>query len=99
MFVHCRFGASRSASVVIAYLLCQLPPMSLADALEYARWVRPTINPIDSFMRQPEKFEGSPEHSALRSAMAEGDHQPEDSTRRADSVRVSERRSKAVAKL
>lgn len=44
VLVHCRAGVSRSATLVIAYLICQYK-MPLKDALEYVQMRRPCVNP------------------------------------------------------
>ena len=70
VFVHCRFGASRSASVVAAYLLCQLPAVGLVEALGYLRAARPTVEPIQWFLTQLQEFEQSADFVGLRSELA-----------------------------
>ncbi|CAG2103495.1 unnamed protein product [Medioppia subpectinata] len=56
VLVHCRAGVSRSAAVVIAYLMRkrQLP---FHDALELVRNCRPIIRPNEGFMDQLRLFE------------------------------------------
>lgn len=69
VFVHCRFGASRSATVVAAYLLCQLPALGLAEALAHIRAVRPTMEPIQWFLTQLQEFEHSDDCAGLRNEL------------------------------
>lgn len=55
-YVHCVAGVSRSASIVIAYLM-RANRWTLATALEHTRKLRPCINPNDAFMRQLANYE------------------------------------------
>lgn len=49
--VHCAMGASRSGSVVIAWLMTR-QQMSLKDALNHVKKRRPEIRPNNGFFRQ-----------------------------------------------
>lgn len=51
VLVHCRAGVSRSASVVIAYLI-RYYGMTPRDAYSYVKNRRPIINPNPGFIRQ-----------------------------------------------
>lgn len=66
VYIHCRYGASRSATVAVAYLLCLVPTLCLGEALEYARSVRPSIDPIGPFLEQLREFEKGEQLAALR---------------------------------
>lgn len=48
VFVHCQHGVSRSATIVIAYLMWR-DGLSYDDALDLVRLARPTINPNIGF--------------------------------------------------
>jgi hypothetical protein len=54
--VHCRMGISRSTSVVIAYLMKE-KNMTLAEALNHVRRIRPHVCPNVGFMKQLETYE------------------------------------------
>eukprot|EP00741_Cyanophora_paradoxa_P004436 tig00000802_g4306.t1 len=56
ILVHCLAGVSRSASVVIAFLM-QERGMSLNDAFNHVREVRPWVSPNPSFIHQLRLFE------------------------------------------
>lgn len=56
VFVHCRAGISRSATVCLAYLM-QEKGLSLENAKHMVREVRPQINPNQGFEEQLRKFE------------------------------------------
>ena len=56
VFVHCAAGMSRSATVVIAYLMWK-KKMSLNDAINFVKKKRPVISPNLSFMKQLETFQ------------------------------------------
>ena len=49
ILVHCHAGVSRSATVVITYLMLKAD-LKMLDALLYLRSLRPVINPNTSFM-------------------------------------------------
>jgi protein-tyrosine phosphatase len=51
VLVHCAAGVSRSTSVVLAYLMTR-KGMSLADALQFVRKVRPIVSPNPGFLDQ-----------------------------------------------
>jgi protein-tyrosine phosphatase len=56
VLVHCAQGRSRSASMVIAYLMKQ-QHMSFHQALSQVKEARPIISPNEGFMAQLQKFE------------------------------------------
>ncbi|ELU15396.1 hypothetical protein CAPTEDRAFT_176337 [Capitella teleta] len=56
VMVHCQAGQSRSAAVVLAYVMQKLD-LSLEDAMTLVRKQRPQIGPNEGFMRQLELFE------------------------------------------
>lgn len=56
VLVHCLAGISRSASVVIAYVMAT-KGMTLLRASEYVRARRHWINPNTGFMNQLKRFE------------------------------------------
>ena len=55
VLVHCQSGISRSATVVIAYLI-KHKGMSLIEAYEHCLSIRPMINPNDGFFRALQDF-------------------------------------------
>jgi predicted protein tyrosine phosphatase len=55
VLVHCRAGVSRSASVVIAYLM-KYYNMSFKDAYSYLITKRPIVNPNTGFITQLMNF-------------------------------------------
>lgn len=55
--VHCKMGKSRSASVVIAFVM-KTYNWSLQKALDFVKSKRSCINPNDGFMKQLEIYEG-----------------------------------------
>jgi len=82
VLVHCAAGVSRSAAVVIAYLLAKENLLSVHHAREFVKQRRPVICPNDGFMKQLYLFESmgkriDPLHSEykwyLRSLMNSGD--------------------------
>ncbi|GAA27180.2 dual specificity protein phosphatase 14 [Clonorchis sinensis] len=54
--VHCMAGVSRSSSLVLAYLMRHMN-MTLADAYQHVRSIRPCIQPNPSFWRQLLEYE------------------------------------------
>lgn len=54
--VHCRNGMSRSATIVIAYLM-RAKGWSLIDSFRFVRERRPCVSPNPGFMRQLAQFE------------------------------------------
>jgi protein-tyrosine phosphatase len=56
VFVHCAAGMSRSATIVIAYLMWK-QKMSLNDAFNFVKKKRPVISPNLNFMRQLQTFQ------------------------------------------
>lgn len=51
VFVHCRAGVSRSATLVIAYLMIKKNKLAY-DAIRSVKLIRDIINPNDGFLRQ-----------------------------------------------
>ncbi|TNV75434.1 hypothetical protein FGO68_gene13230 [Halteria grandinella] len=56
ILVHCAAGVSRSASVVIAYMMVSRK-LKLKEAFTIVKEKRPCIRPNEGFMRQLEEFE------------------------------------------
>ena len=56
VFVHCAAGMSRSATIVVAYLMWKRK-LSLNEAIKFVKNKRPVISPNLNFMRQLEIFE------------------------------------------
>eukprot|EP01080_Neovahlkampfia_damariscottae_P012222 gene12222-5808_t len=56
ILVHCHAGRSRSATIVIAYLM-KHQQISLKEAVEYVKLKRKIIRPNDGFMKQLKTFE------------------------------------------
>jgi protein phosphatase slingshot len=56
VLVHCRMGISRSASMVIAFLM-RANHWSCQQAIEYVESKRPFINPNPGFMKQLKIYE------------------------------------------
>ncbi|CAD8058062.1 unnamed protein product [Paramecium sonneborni] len=56
VLVHCYVGVSRSATIIIAYLMqiCNFP---LQKSLQHLQQVRPLINPNPGFMQQLQNFD------------------------------------------
>lgn len=56
MVVHCQAGVSRSATIVIAYLM-KTKGWPYLEARNYLRSKRPIIEPNDGFVEQLQSFE------------------------------------------
>lgn len=56
VLVHCAAGRSRSASIVIAYLMNRLD-LTLAQALQFVKSKRPQVSPNSSFMKELKAYE------------------------------------------
>ncbi|KAI9556318.1 hypothetical protein GHT06_018892 [Daphnia sinensis] len=56
VLVHCNAGISRSASIVVAYLMCRRQK-SLNEALRQVKAARPKANPNVGFLHQLQKYE------------------------------------------
>ena len=56
ILVHCMAGASRSATIVIAYLMW-IQKMKFNDALYFVKSKRPIVYPNDGFQKQLKIFE------------------------------------------
>ncbi|RKF54803.1 Tyrosine-protein phosphatase yvh1 [Golovinomyces cichoracearum] len=52
VLVHCAMGISRSATIILAYLLRRNTNYEVADALSILRKCRPEVQPNDGFMAQ-----------------------------------------------
>jgi undecaprenyl diphosphate synthase len=80
ILVHCRLGLSRSASVVLAYLMYSRG-LNVDDALEYLRARRHRASPNRGFLRQLETFQRrhgiAPRASALSDRWREVDDIPD----------------------
>eukprot|EP01114_Cavostelium_apophysatum_P022483 TRINITY_DN8151_c0_g1_i1.p1 TRINITY_DN8151_c0_g1~~TRINITY_DN8151_c0_g1_i1.p1 ORF type:complete len:256 (-),score=41.32 TRINITY_DN8151_c0_g1_i1:205-972(-) len=57
VLIHCRAGASRSATLVAAYLM-KHNKMTAAETIEKMKAVRSIVNPNPGFRRQLEHYEG-----------------------------------------
>ena len=56
VLIHCKEGVSRSATIVIAYLMKQ-NKMKLNEALKFVKYRREVVDPNDGFMDQLRDFE------------------------------------------
>ena len=56
VFVHCAAGMSRSATIVIAYLMWK-KKLLLSEAIQFVKDKRPVISPNLNFMNQLQKFQ------------------------------------------
>ena len=56
ILVHCIAGSSRSASIVIAYLMW-IKKWKLEQTLKFVKEKRPIVGPIEGFLKQLEIFE------------------------------------------
>jgi protein-tyrosine phosphatase len=54
--IHCKQGASRSASIVLAYLIIE-KQMTLSDALEKLKSIREVVEPNSNFLNQLKEIE------------------------------------------
>ncbi len=55
VLVHCHAGVSRSATIIVAYLI-KKEPTNLTKALASLRSKRPRAKPNEAFMQQLRKF-------------------------------------------
>jgi len=55
VLVHCMAGVSRSASIVIGYLM-KVKDMDFVTAFNHVKAKRPTIRPNDGFMHQLQNY-------------------------------------------
>ena len=69
--VHCSAGMSRSATLVLAYLVRHVG-MSLLDALSHTKARRPLVSPLSSLLSEgrPNRFFPSPRLALLRGSSA-----------------------------
>ena len=67
VLVHCRMGISRSASVMIAFLM-RANGWTAQHSQEYVETKRPWINPNSGFIRQIQVYEVYLAHPELRAA-------------------------------
>jgi len=58
VLVHCMAGVSRSAAVVIGYMMTK-QGMSFEEAYEYVKDKRPVMRPNDGFMEQLKQFDAA----------------------------------------
>jgi len=58
VLVNCMAGVSRSATIVIAYLMTK-QKITLHDAFNFVKSKRPIINPNNGFMKQLVKYENN----------------------------------------
>ena len=56
VFVHCAAGMSRSATIVIAYIMWK-KKLLLSEAIKFVKDKRPVISPNLNFMRQLEAYQ------------------------------------------
>lgn len=56
VYVHCQAGASRSATLLTAYLMFKHPRLTAQDALTFVRGKRPKIDPNKSYCNQLEEW-------------------------------------------
>jgi dual specificity phosphatase 12 len=56
VFVHCAAGASRSATIVIAYIMKKLS-LPYTAALKYVQNKRPIVQPNEGFLQQLQQYE------------------------------------------
>ncbi|CAG0903656.1 unnamed protein product [Darwinula stevensoni] len=68
VLVHCKMGVSRSASVVIAYVM-KAYEWSLQQALDHVKRKRSCVHPNDEFMKQLEMYEGILDASKHRNSI------------------------------
>lgn len=57
VLVHCNAGISRSAAIVIAYLMKRGHSMSFQEAFDHVKSRRPRIRPNDGFVQQLQDYE------------------------------------------
>ena len=57
VLVHCHAGVSRSATIVISYLMKRFINFSLQDALQYVKSKRSIIRPNSGFLKQLQEYE------------------------------------------
>lgn len=57
VLVHCKMGISRSASVIIAYVM-KVKNWSLTKAFQYVKNKRGCIKPNENFLKQLEVYQG-----------------------------------------
>lgn len=62
VLVHCRMGVSRSAAIVLAYMVQEDPDRDLDDHLENMRILRPGVDPNAGFCAQLERFQENLRH-------------------------------------
>ena len=56
VLVHCYFGASRSASIIAAFLI-RNGDMRSREAIDFLQKLRPGVCPNDGFLRQLQDYE------------------------------------------
>eukprot|EP00042_Codosiga_hollandica_P051406 m.630498 g.630498 ORF g.630498 m.630498 type:complete len:366 (-) comp58278_c0_seq4:153-1250(-) len=78
VFVHCMAGVSRSATIVVAYVMRRFH-LDLKTALRQVQQKRPVVSPNDGFLKQLKAFEKMRQEipAAVRQAAEESDAQAE----------------------
>lgn len=66
VYVHCHQGVSRSASVVIAFLM-EFRGFSFDEAMTYVKARRPIVKPNDGFVKQLKEYEEELNERILKS--------------------------------
>lgn len=74
ILVHCAMGISRSATIVIAYLMSRYK-MSLISAYNYVKSKRPEINPNKYFMKKLVEYEKELNGNYIRAQPANSENQ------------------------
>lgn len=74
ILVHCAMGISRSATIVIAYLMSRYK-MSLNSAYNYVKSIRPEINPNRYFMKKLEEYEKELNGNYIRAQLTNSQNQ------------------------
>ena len=65
VLVHWQVGMSRSATIVISYIMKKFPDMTWNKALRFVKSKRPIVSPNDGFLRQLKSYERILERSRL----------------------------------
>ena len=66
VLVHCQVGMSRSATIVIGYLMRKFPDMTLNKAFRFVKSKRPIVNPNEGFIKQLKSFERTLENQRYK---------------------------------
>ncbi|CAI2372035.1 unnamed protein product [Moneuplotes crassus] len=70
VLVHCQVGMSRSATIVISYLMRKFPDMTLTKAFRFVKSKRPIVNPNEGFIRQLKAYQSSLENLRFKETMS-----------------------------